>query len=148
MPTDADTRLGRTFVPMYRHHRSWLHSILLVSRCLPRNPLSQYILRPRWFIRAILHLHDYRAALEDLHGMPLADRDVQRDAIRTGRQVDDLSHLARVIIKHLAKVPTKAHHRLRTLSMPMYRQRRTRLDGVQHALGTVGSGVVEIVVHP
>ena len=36
--------------------------------------------------RAILHFEDDRAGLKDLNGMPLASRDVEAEAVVTGRR--------------------------------------------------------------
>ncbi len=71
--------------------------------------LHHNILLPLRLIRPVLALQDHRAALQDLHAMPLADGDAKRHAVAARLKVDDIGHLARLVIKHLAKVPAQAH---------------------------------------
>ena len=80
--------------------------------------------------------------------MPLANGYVQSDAITVGRQVYDIRHLPVIVIKDLPQMSTETNHRLRGLHMPMDRQRRPRLDGIEHPLGLVGRGVAQVQIHP
>ncbi len=106
------------------------------------------VLRPGGFVGAVFTFQDYRAALQDLHRMPLADGDVEGDALPFRLEVDDLRHLPRGVVKHLTQMPPEAHHRLGRLGVPMYRQRRPRLQRIQHPLGLVFWRVAKVQVHP
>ena len=48
----------------------------------------QDIFRPGRFILPILHLHDHRPAFQDFYRMPLADGDVQGDAVGAWGEVE------------------------------------------------------------
>ena len=83
-----------------------------------------------------------------LHHMPLADGDVQGDAIAIGRQVDDIRHLPFLVIKDFAQMPTETNHCLGRLHIPMDGQLRTRLNGIQHPLGPIRRRIPQVQVHP
>ena len=111
------------------------------------SPLPQ-VLRLCWFVGTVLAFEDDGAALQDLHRMPLADGDVEGDALPFRPEVDDLRHLPRGVVEHLAEMPAEAHHRLGRLGVPMYRQRRPRLQRIQHPLTLVLWSISKVQVHP
>ena len=93
-----------------------------------------HILLPQRLIRPILTLQDHRSAFQHFDTVPLADGNTKRHTVAAGCQVNHLRYRPGIIIKDLPQMSPQADHRLRRLPVPMYRQRRARLQSIQHPL--------------
>ena len=81
--------------------------------------------------------------------MPLADGDIEGDDRAVGAEFDGVgTGVLEIIIELLHQTAAQAHHRLGRFSMPVDRQWRPRLDGVEHTLRLIVRRVPEIQIHP
>ncbi len=78
--------------------------------------------------------------------MPLPSIDIQHDS--TWHYVYSLQEITLFIIEILFKMPADLNHSLGTCMMPMNRQHRARLQGIQHSLRLVFSRIPQIQIHP
>ena len=97
----------------------------------------------------ILAFQDYRTALQDTYRMPLPCWYVQGYHWSIGRKLDTLCALTlQLIIKLFYQPTSETHHCFRSLLVPMYRQRTSWLNRIQHSLRLVLRRIPKIHVHP
>ena len=104
------------------------------------------ILLPQRLPRPILTLQQHRSTFQRPQGMPLSCRDINE--CPSWNNVDGIRQPPLLIIEVFHEMPTQAHHRLRGGPMPMDRQLRPGLDGIQHALGEILQRIPQVQVHP
>ena len=80
--------------------------------------------------------------------MPLADGDVEGDAVAAGGEVDYFGYFAVIVIEDFTQMAAEADHCFGRFHMAVDGKRRSRLQGIQHSLAPVVGTIAEVKIHP
>ncbi len=110
--------------------------------------LSQDILLPQRLVLAVFAFEEDGAGFHGSEAVPDSGGDVEDGDGAAGEHVDGGGEDAGVIVEVLLEVTTQANNGLGGGAVTMDGHHRTRLNGVEHALGVVFGTIPKIQVHP